>query len=207
MGALQVTLRTSTAAILLAGALQVRAAQPPVSAALQLLGTFTLVNVPDPADPTKTIKGPPTEIDFGGTLSYTYTVRSLSGHSTGVQLDAPTVPAGTAVTKVSGAKCDTDADGNLVFPCPIANDLLPADPAIVAPAVDPNVITIVVTLTLNVPKTPSATICAGTTPLGDLTVSVSNDPAAAAGPTTETNGTNNTVTTPGATVIEQPFAD
>jgi len=195
MGALQVTLRTSIAAIILAGALEVRAAPPAVSADLQLTGGFT---------PVKGV--PPTKIDFGGTISYTYTLRNLAGHSTGVQLDAPTVPAGTTVTAVTGATCSTDADGNLVFPCPIAADLFPADPAI-ADAVNPNVITIEVTVTLDVPKTPSAAICAGTTPFGNVTVSVSNDPAAAAGPTTDTNPANNTVTTLGATVLEQPFAD
>jgi len=183
-----------------------RAAVPPVSADLQLTGGFTPVVVDKTTTPPT--KGPPTKIDFGKSLTLTYTLKSLAGHSTGVQLDAPVVPAGTTVTDVSGATCATDpTTGALVFPCPISPDLSPADPSIVAPAVDPNVLTIVVTLSLDVPKTPSAAICAGTTPLGDVTVSVSNDPKAAAGPTTDTNPANNTVTTSGAAVFLQPFSD
>lgn len=204
MGTCNSALRASTAAFVLAGALVARAVPPTVDADLQLTGGFTPVVI----DATTGTKGPPTKINFGKSLTYTYTLKNLTGHSTGVRLDAPTVPAGTTVTAVSGATCDTDpATGDLVFPCPIAADLFPADPAITPPATDPNIKTIVVTLTLGVPKTPSAAICAGTTPLGDLTVSVSNDPAAAAGPTLDTDPANNTVTTAGATVFQQPFTD
>ncbi len=180
-----------------------RAAVPTQTADLQLTGGFTPV-VTD-ATTTPPTKGPPTKITFGKTIKYTFTLSNLGpGHATGVQLDAPTaLPAGTTVTAVTGATCATDpTSGDLVFPCPISADLLPADPAITDKTLDPGVVTLTLTLTLDVPKTASASICAGTTPLGDLTVSVSTDAN-----TTDPTAANNVVTTSGATVLRQPYTD
>ena len=203
MGVLQVTLRTSIAAIIVAGALTARA-QVVHTADVQLTGVLAPVPAVPATTPPTTV--PPTKIDFGGTLDYTFTlVNAGPGHATGVQL-AVTPPAGTTVTAVSGAACPADAAGNPTFPCLVSADLVAADPAITDKSTDPGAVIITVTITLDVPKTTPAACPVGT-PLGNLTATVSLDPTAAAGPTTDPNLANNAATVAGATVLEQPFAN
>jgi uncharacterized repeat protein (TIGR01451 family)/uncharacterized protein (TIGR03382 family) len=190
MGICNSALRASTAAFVLAGALAARAVLPVQSADLRLVGAFTATV-------------PPTKLDFGKTLGYTFTLTNLGpGHATGVQLDAPTIPAGTTVTAVTGATCSADATtGNLVFPCPISADMLPADPAITDKTKDPGVVTITMTISLDVQKTAPADACT-LAALGDLTASVSTDAN-----TTDPTPANNIAIVSGAGVIKQPYTD
>src|SRR6266702_3806820 len=112
MGALQVNLRTSIAAIIVAGA---------VTAHAQILPGGT-------ANLTIAVTSPKS-ITFGGTAKYTITITNAGpNHATDLKLTGVTPPAAPAgvstleATAVAGCTPE-DATGKLLFPCDITADL------------------------------------------------------------------------------------